>query len=71
VAWKQICRPKDQGGFGFLDLSIQIRLSCSRISTNFTTSMMYLGCSWSGILITQMEAFLETSLRVPFGGEHT
>jgi hypothetical protein len=45
VAWKQICRPKDQGGFGFLDLSIQIRLSCSRISTNFTTSMMYLGCS--------------------------
>lgn len=63
AAWPLVCRPKENGGMGIINLSIQ------NTSSSFTIKLMFLGWAWFGTLITMGLCPMQLFYVVPIGGQ--
>jgi hypothetical protein len=68
VAWDKICRPKDEGGLGFLNLEVQNKALLLKNIGNFIITWTSHGLSWLRTPIITMEKFLVILLKDPSGG---
>jgi len=63
-----VCRSKEEGGLGVINIRTQNEALLVKHRTNSSTEMTPLGSPWFGKNIMNQESFLVTLKRVHFGG---
>lgn len=63
VAWKVVCRPKDQGGLGIINLNVQNKALLLKNLHQFLTDRIFLGSISFGKVTMQMASCLDNNCK--------